>query len=221
LLFIGRLLAYQNNSEMDGHCTMEEFVNFFHAKAFDVVGNGSFKKHLTKCKDAGDPWAVEMAQHIQNVQAQIKEIGSVILAMPQTSNRLHEICKDVMVGAQPPTKLHGGCVTCSITQQTCMRCLDLSKTHKSSKNLFVDARFCLFFMLLWFCNKIEYIIRSFTRTWLDSRKDTETFQELCHTLQVDLKPKIEAMYRLFVMGKEHVLKTLRQYEKTHKLMLVV
>jgi hypothetical protein len=206
---------------MEGHCSLGEFKNFFYAKAFDVVGNGSFKKHLTKCKDAGDLWAVEMSQHIQNVQGHIKEISSVILAMPQTSNRLHEICKDVMVGAQPPTKLHGGCVTCSITQQVCMRCLDLSKTHKSTSNLFVDARFCLFFMLLWFCNKLEYIIRSFTRTWLDSRKETETFQELCFSLQTEMTGQIESMHRLFIMGKEHVLKTLKQYEKTHKLMLVI
>jgi len=95
----------------------DEFKNFFLAKAFDVVGNGSFRKHLARCKDVGDMWAVDMAASIQVMQGQIKEIVGAIQSMPQTPNKFHEICKDVMMSAQPPTKLHAGCVTCSITEK--------------------------------------------------------------------------------------------------------
>jgi len=200
-------------------CTAEEFQHFFNAKAFDVIGNGTFRKHLARCREAGDLWAVEMSSNVQSVQSHIREISSAVVGMPQTSNRLHEICREVMMGAQPPTKLHAGCVKCCITLRQCMRCMDLTRNHKSSAHMFVDARFCFFFMLLWYCNKLEYIIRSFTRTWLDTRDDKETFEQQCLAIQEELKPQIDSMYKLFVIAKSHIIKTLAHYEQSHKLSL--
>lgn len=201
--------------------TLDEFKNFFLAKAFDVVGNGSFRKHLARCKDVGDMWAVDMAASIQIMQSQIKEIVGAIQSMPQTPNKFHEICKDVMMSAQPPTKLHAGCVTCSITEKACIKCLDLSKTHKNNTNVFVDARFCYFFMLLWYCNKIEYIVRSFTRTWLDSKNEEQTYQELCKSLPVELESSISRMHQLFVIAKRHIITTLEKYVHDNKISLVL
>ena len=200
-------------------CSLEEFQSFFNAKAFDVIGNGTFRKHLARCKDAGDVWAVDMSSHMQTVQAHVREVSSAVSAMPQTSNRLHEICKEVMMGAQPPTKLHAGCTTCCITQRQCMKCLYLTRNHRGNATMFVDARFCYFFMLLWYCNKIEYIILSFTRTWLDTRDESETFQSQCEAIQSELADKIAAMHRLFVVSKAHVLSTLSHYEQNHRLSL--
>jgi hypothetical protein len=71
-------------------------------------------------------------------------------------------------------------------------------------------------MLLWYCNKLEYIVRSFTRTWLDSRHDTETFKELCCALQMDLEPNIVSMHKLFVMATEHVLTTLSHHAQSNR-----
>lgn len=202
---------------MTEECTYEEFKNFFYAKAFDVIGNGTFRKHLAKCRDAGDPWAVKMSLHVQAVQGHIKAIHSTVHSMPQTSNNMHEICKDVMVGAQPPTRLHAGCVRCSVTKRQCMKCLDLTRNHKGSQSLFIDARFSLFFMLLWYCNKIEYIIRSYTRTWLDSRSDQETYEAQCRAIQSEMEGVQQSMYNLFTSGKRHITETLKKYEKSYQL----
>ena len=198
-------------------CSLENFKSFFYAKAYDVIGNGSFKKHLARCKDAGDLWAVEMGNHIQIVQQNIREITNKVTGMPQTSNKLHEICRDVMMGAQPPTKLNAGCVKCCITQRQCMKCLDLTRNHKGTQPMFVDARFCYFFMLLWYCNKIEYIIRSFTRTWLDARDENETFQYQCEQIKVEMEDTLLSMHKLFVIAKQHITSTLHHYERNHKL----
>ena len=201
--------------------TLSEFKNFFLAKAFDVVGNGTFRKHLARCKDVGDPWAVEMAASIQVVQSQIKDVVGAIHGMPQTPNKFHEICKDVMMSAQPPTKLHAGCVTCSITDKQCIKCLDLTKTHKTNSNVFVDARFCYFFMLLWFCNKIEYIIRSFTRTWLDSRNEDDTYQDICKVMPDELSECIAQMHKLFVVARNHITCTLEKYTESCRVSLIL
>lgn len=201
--------------------SFKEFQDFFLAKAYDVVGNGAYKKHLARCKDGGDMWAVDMSNHIQSMQSHIKDVASAVQNMPQTPNKLHEICKDVMVSAQPPIKLHAGCVTCCITDKTCMKCLDLSKTHKSGSCVFVDARFCFFFMLLWYCNKLEYIIRSFTRTWLDARSEDDTFQDICKALVREMEQRIASMHRLFVVAKSHIILTLKRYSETNKISLIL
>jgi hypothetical protein len=201
--------------------TYKEFKDFFLAKAFDVVGNGTYRKHLARCKDGGDQWAVDMSNSVQSMQTHIKDVASAIHSMPQTPNRLHEICKEVMVSAQPPIKLHAGCVTCCITEKQCMKCLDLSKTHKSSSCVYVDARFCYFFMLLWYCNKLEYIIRSFTRTWLDTRSEDDTFQDICKAIFQEMAPRIDSMHKLFVAAKNHILKTLEKYADAHRVTLIL
>ena len=197
-------------------CTLVEFRGFFLAKAFDVVGNGTYRKHLARCKEAGDPWAVAMGSQLQAVQSHVREVHAAITAMSPSPNRLGEICRDVMMSAQPPIRLHAGCATCTITGRRCMKCLDLSKTHKGHAHVYVDPRFCYFFMLLWYCNKLEYIVRSFTRTWLDSRQEEDTFKTLCCSLQRDLEPNIVSMHALFVTGKDHVLATLAHYAQSNK-----
>jgi hypothetical protein len=131
-------------------------------------------------------------------------------------NNLGEICRDVMMSAQPPIRLHAGCAPCTITGRRCTKCLDLSRSHKGNAHVYVDPRFCFFFMLLWYCNKLEYIIRSCTRTWLDERREEETFKNLCCSLRENLEPIIVRMHSLFVVGKDHVLATLRNYAQSHQ-----
>lgn len=206
---------------MQPELTYGMFKNYFLAKAFDVVGNGSYRKHLAQCKEVGDPWAVEMSNSVQVVQSQIRELVMSVQAMPQTSNKLNEICKDVMMSAQPPIKLHPGCIKCCITGRMCLRCLDLSKTHKGNANVYVDARFCFFFMLIWFCNKLEYIVRSITRNWLDMQNSDESFQELCCKIQVEMQGQMAQMHKLFCMAHRHVLETLQKYSQIQRFMLKI
>jgi hypothetical protein len=197
-------------------CTLDEFKGFFLAKAYDVVGNGGFRKHLAKCKEAGDPWAVAMGQHLQAAQAHIREIHAAVAAMPASPNHLVDICKGVMMSAQPPVRLNAGSALCAITGRRCLKCLDLSKTHKGTHHVYVDHRFCFFFMLLWFCNKLEYVVRCFTRHWLDARPESETFKSLCTALGGEMEPTIARMHALFVAGKAHVLATVAAFAESQR-----
>lgn len=197
-------------------CTLDEFRGFFLAKAFDVVGNGSYRKHLARCKEAGDPWAIAMGAQLQATQSHIREVHAAVTGMPPTANNLNDICRDVMMSAQPPIRLNAGCVACSITGQRTLRCLDLSRAHKGNEHLYVDPRFCFFFMLLWYCNKLEYVIRCYTRTWLDGREDGESFKAMCCALRDDLEPCIVRMHSLFVVAKSHVLATIERHVESNR-----
>ena len=196
--------------------TLDDFRGFFHAKAFDVVGNGTYRKHLARCKETGDHWAMTMGAQIHEVQSQIREVQAAVQDMPRNADRLAEICRDVMMSAQPPIRLFAGHAECAITQRRCTRCLDLSRAQKGHSSVYVDMRFCRFFMLLWYCNKLEYIIRSYTRTWIDMHQgEAETFSELCRVMRAEQEPTIARMHALFVVALQHVFTTLQHHARTN------
>ena len=83
-------------------CSPEAFENFFLAKCYDVISNGQYKKHLVRCKDTGETWAVKMGADVQLVQSCINKVQSAVASMPHMGNHLQEICRSVMNSAQPP-----------------------------------------------------------------------------------------------------------------------
>ena len=196
-------------------CNEHEFNLFFKARAYDIIGEGSFRKHMTECKDAGDPWAVEMSQGIHAVSSVIKNItlrvGSVMLLSPQIGT----MCKTVMMGSQPPMRINICDGICSITNQRCTQCLSLP-SGKRGIQTFVHARFCRFFMLLWVVAKIEYVIRCYVRSWMQTRENVSlSFETLAGEIS-ELDPVVNRLYHIFVGGVGHVGGSLDGLMKTQR-----
>jgi hypothetical protein len=192
-------------------CSPEAFENFFLAKCYDVISNGQYKKHLVRCKDTGETWAVKMGADVQLVQSCINKVQSAVASMPHMGNHLQEICRSVMNSAQPPVKLYLGVCNCTITNAVCTQSLDLSKTARSSQPTRVSLKFCHFFMMLWLCNKIEYVVRSVCRGWMDGRDSGDTYKDLCEGVKADHAEFIARMHKLFNVAYAHVTRTLEEY----------
>ena len=129
--------------------SLEDFSLFFCCKAFDSVGNGSYRPHLHACRDRGEDWAIEMYNSVNLVQAHVKHMHHSILSMPNVPCNIAAICKDVMLSSQPPVRLFFGSAVCSITSRVCSKCLDLSRNNKDTARVYVDLRFGHFFMMIW------------------------------------------------------------------------
>ena len=71
-------MTSHHHSQSDPSISPKDFEHFYLAKSYDVIGQGSFRKHLCKCKEAGDSWALEMNQGLGKIQATIKQIQSRI-----------------------------------------------------------------------------------------------------------------------------------------------
>lgn len=194
-------------------CSLDQFKHFFLAKAFDIIGCGTFKKHLAKCKEANDPWALTMCHNIAKVQTIINLFQNEIKEIPNTPCNMFEICKDVMCSAQPPVKMFAGSAVCALTGNICTHCVDLSKIYKVTQNTYVDARFSTFFLFLWYTNKIEHVIRSYIRNWLDNQKKDQNYTMLCEKIQVDLKEVIIKMHQLFIKAHHHVTCSVKNFIK--------
>jgi hypothetical protein len=189
---------------MEDCFTLDQFQNFFYAKSFDIIGNGTYKKFLARSKEINDQWALSMSSDINVVQTKIKDIQNLVNDIPRLPNDLQNICKDVMSSAQPPMKMHAGTMKCILTQRFCNNALDFSRIIKEKTHAYVDARFGHFFLLLWYFNKIEYIIRSCVRHWLDMQQKDMCNKELCDKLFQDFHGKTEKMHKLCITAHQHI-----------------
>ena len=191
--------------------TEEDFRQFYLAKSYDVIGQGTFRRHLCKCKEAGDPWAVEMNAGMVKIQSAVKGLQARIQQIPKPRNTvLYQLCRDVMVGAQPPIRMFAGYTTCCLSGVSCNTCIDLTRPAKNSQHVHIHARFSHFFLMLWYCSKLEYVVRSCAKAWLE-RQDTReqiNFRDQCECFTPETKDYSESLYQIFVRSLAHVNKTL-------------
>jgi hypothetical protein len=200
---------------MSTRVTLEDFRSYAHIKAYDVISSGNFKRHLSLCRDNGDKWAIQMYNGQNIVQNIIREIFSLVtqLTTPQ-SMVVHRVCKDVMSCAQPPIKVLTGYNVCCLTGVSVEHCIDLTRVGKNPKEVFVHPRFRHFFMLLWYCAKVEYVIRACTKQWLDNQEAKicpENYTSLCEEYSHQNKEFNEQLYALFVKGVDYVTGSLALY----------
>lgn len=186
---------------MEQGVSMPDFVAYVHVKAFDVISAGHFKRHLSKSRENGDKWAIDMNNGHSAVQAKIRELFALVsqLDSPQTEV-VQKICKEVMSCAQPPVKILNGFNVCALTGVVSEHCIDLTRPGKNAREMLVHPRFRYFFMFLWFCAKSEYIIRACTKQWVETLADApcpDSYTRLCEEYSMQNQEKNEKLYSLF------------------------
>jgi hypothetical protein len=184
-----------------------DFKHFYLAKSYDVIGGGTFRRHLCKCKEAGDPWAVEMSAGLNRIHQAIRHIQSRVGQIPRPRNALlQQLCKDVMIGAQPPIKMYAGYTTCCLSGVSCNTCIDLTRPAKLAQHVHIHARFSHFFLMLWFCSKLEYLVRSCAKAWLERQSDQEdlNFRSLCERFREETGDYCGSLHGVLERSYGHV-----------------
>ena len=202
------------------------FVGFMLAKSYDVLSDGSFKRHLIQCRDRGDAWAVGMHAQLTRVAAACKRVQTHITSMQDTPQHREwaTICRDVMASAGPPVKVFTGRTQCHLTGTGLDHSLDLSKAGKNAKEIRVHLRFFYFFLYIWLISKIEYVIRSSVKSWLEPEPahdppDTPAspanrdITGLCERFRVENEPLIGSFARLFVRAHAYVTASIDLYKQ--------
>jgi len=126
------------------------------------------------------------------------------------------ICRDVMASAQPPIRVFTGFSRCSLTGEALDYSIDLTRAGKNSKGVYVHLRFWHFFIFLWFTAKIEYIIRSCTKQWMEALQDPQAspkdFTGLCERFRGENEPLIHQMGALFQRAHDFVSVSVDLYQ---------
>ena len=203
----------------------EDFHAYAQAKAFDVISSGHFKRHLGTCRENGDQWAVIMYNRQNKVAGKVREVFSLVaqLTTPR-SQQIQRICKDVMSCAQPPIKVLTGENVCSLTGQSAEHCIDLTRVGKNSSEVFVHPRFWHFFVFLWFCAKLEYVVRACTKQWLEVRgvkPVPKNYTTVCEEYAVHNLVFNERLFLLLERALEYTTLSLSLYRDKYALQPVL
>jgi len=198
---------------------LSDFRGYVHSKAFDVISSGHFKRHLSQCRENGDEWAIVMYRQTVAVQSRVRELVALVSQLP-AADPIHCICKEVMTCAHPPIKVLTGQNTCAITGRPAQHCVDLTRAAKNSKEVFVHPRFWFFYVMLWFCSKLEYVVRACTKQWIESnglRPEPGNFTELCEAFAEQNDGLVQDLYRLFERGMAYICASLNKHLEQHVL----
>lgn len=200
---------------------VEDFMAYAQCKAFDVISNGHFKRHLGACRENGDKWAIVMYGRQNKVAAKVREITVLVNQLTTPRGRqIQQVCKDVMSCAQPPIKVVTGENVCYLTGVKSEHCIDLTRTGKNSKEVYVHTRFWHFLVLLWFAAKLEYVIRACTKQWLESTGIVPAPQNYTTTCEEYIQQNAEfneRMFRLLERAIEYTTTSLMIYRDKYAL----
>ena len=191
--------------------SQSDFRSFYLAKSYDVIGQGTFRRHLCKCKEVGDPWAIEMNSGVTRCHAAVRAMQARVGQIPRPRNAtLQQLCRDVMVGAQPPIRMFAGYTTCCLSEVSCNACIDLTRPTKNAKHVHIHARFSHFFLMLWYCSKLEYVVRSCAKAWMERQdgRDEANFRDMCEAFTAETREFCDQLHQIFTRGLLHVHSTL-------------
>lgn len=150
--------------------TYEQFRDFLHMKAFDVIGDNSYRRYVVQCKDNGDDWAQRMCVGVQQMNNCIKKVSTLVDSL-QTDGKikLYKVCLEVMSSLNHPLKERAGWNVCFISGERSDSCVEVSRSGRSDTCTVVHSKFSTFISLLWYVVKFEQIVRMMTKQWVEAK----------------------------------------------------
>lgn len=188
-----------------------EFQDYVHCKAFDVIsGDGSYRRYLYQCVEKQDEWALRMHANVAKVTAHVRDVQSLVERVRQLQTPIARVCTEVVTAMHAPVRCVPRLAVCSITGAHSQDCIDVSRATKTENPVLVHPRFHYFFLMLYFVHRLEHVVRSFTKSWLEQQDPDLTMADLTKLFgaQEDL---MRSMHRAFVEGAQHVVDSLQHY----------
>jgi len=205
--------------------TLDDFLAYSQIKSYDVISTGQFKRHLSQCRDNGDKWAILMYARQTKVQLKLREVVSLVSQLNTPGScHIQRICKDVMTCAQPPIRVMTGHNICCLTGLKTEHCIDLTRIGKNSKEVHVHPRFWHFFVLLWYCAKIEYVIRACTKQWIEKsgvKPNSCNYTKICEDFFEQTNDFFSQLFKLFEKGISYTTESLIVYRDKYVLQPVL
>ena len=192
------------------------FKEFLLTRAYDIITEGRFKKYFIKSKEASDKWALSTQQSISRVQNSIKDaLGSINNVTDLPGHSIKRIC-DMVVGMQLPlTDANTESGTCAITGMKSHNCINICPKVRGAEKVLINGNLKHFFGCVWFLSKLDYVIRNYTRCWIEDRDGTENIQALCQEFE-KRDEFLTAMFKVFEHSVSHIKTSITQYENDCK-----
>lgn len=188
-----------------------EFQDYIQCKAFDVIsGDGSYRRYLYQCVDKQDEWAIRMHANVAKVSNHVKEVHALVDRIRGLNTPLSRVCTEVVTAMHAPVRVISGLSICSITGSHSQGCIDVSRATKSESPVLIHPRFHYFFMMLYYVHRLEHVVRSFTKSWLEAQDYELTMADLTK-LFMSQEDLFKQMFGVYVTGSRHVILSLQNY----------
>lgn len=207
------------------------FKDFVVCKALDVIsGNGAYRKYLHQCCENGEDWALKVAANVAVVGAVIKDLHALVDRVRRLPNsKLGKVCGEIVSSMHSPVRVIPGWSTCEaffshfivainlnfhfpgvITECQAQNCIDVSRATKQNQTIPVHSKFQYFTLMLFFTHRIEHVIRTYTKLWLESQPPDTDMNDLTARFR-EQDALFEKMFTRFQQGHAHVKASLEAY----------
>lgn len=192
--------------------TFDQFANYVHFKAFDVIGDGQYRKFLVKCRDNSEMWAINIFQDVQSVNSLIKQVSTEINKLLDIGCiKIHRICSEITTCINPPVRQKMGWHICNLSGMRSDNCVEISRSGRAETFAVVNAKYTKFILMLWFVSRLDHIIKIITKHWLEQNKnhfENESLDKLekCQKFQKEYTD-MKNLYHSFIKAHTHVLKS--------------
>lgn len=145
---------------------VETYVKF---KAFDVIGNGSYRKYVNSCRERGEDWAQKMMESVGQVLSATKRVQHLVSDLQSAGkNGLYLLCQTVIENNTPPIDQNTVISECSVSGKAKCQCIVLKCKGRGAPFIMVQNRFGHFVLMLWTVFKMDLVIKTVTRDFIDS-----------------------------------------------------
>lgn len=211
------------------------FKDFLVCKALDVIsGNCAYRKYLHQCCENGEEWALKVSANVAAVSLVIKELHALVDRVRRLPNsRLGKVCGEIVSSMHSPVRVIPGWSTCGwmlflceynlmrnhlcvgiITDCQAQNCIDVSRATKQNQSIPVHSKFQYFVLMCFYCCRIEHVVRTYTKVWLEGQPAETDMNQLTARFQ-EQDELFAKMYDRFVEGHAHVKASLEAYLCEH------
>lgn len=185
-------------------CTYEQFKDYCCNKAFEVIGDDNqYKRYFSQCKENAEKWAIKVHASMQQIMSEIKTVQSLVDTLQtQGKDKLYRLCLEIMASSAPPIRRKNGWFICSISGARSDSCVEVGRKGKEASCIVIHQKFAPFVLHIWFCCKIEHIVKNQVRNWI-SKQETDEVDRLCRLFQ-DSDALIQHWYSIFRCSVTHV-----------------
>jgi hypothetical protein len=150
--------------------TLENMKNYIKYKSFDVIGNGNYRRYVNTCKEKQEKWAAETVRSVHKVASMVKTIHNLVSDL-QTNNKLglYTLCQTVIENNTPPIDQSTVIAECSVSKKQKCQCIVLRCKGRGAPCIMVQSRFGHFVLMLWTVFKIDLVIKTIARDFIESK----------------------------------------------------
>ncbi len=149
---------------------IEDVQAYVTYKAFDVIGNGTYRKFVNHAKEKDEQWACKTIASIVAIQTTFKQIQVFVNDLQSACNKrgLYQLCQSVIENNTPPTDQNTVIAECCISGKQKCQCIVLRCKGRGTSSITVQGRFSHFILMLWTVFKMDLVIKTVTRDFIDS-----------------------------------------------------